>query len=547
MTRDSTHYDVVIVGAGPAGLSAAIRIKQLALQQQQQISVCIVEKGAEVGAHILSGAVFDPSALNRLIPDWRQRHTPIRTPVTEEHFYILRKKQALELPQVLLPPMLKSPGAYVISLADLCRWLAQEAEGLGVEIYPGFSVAEMIIEEGRVCGVITGDMGMAKDGQPKADYTPGMALYAKYVLIAEGTRGSLTRQLEARFNLRRDTQPQKYGLGIKELWQVAPHQHQPGLVIHTQGWPLNNQTSGGGFIYHLENNQVAVGFITHLDYQNPYLSPFHEMQRFKTHPKIRAFFEGGKRIAYGARTVNAGGLQSLPHLLFPGGALIGCAAGFLNVPRIKGSHNAMESGMLAAQAIIAHLTDKKISPLLSRYTEQISHSSIYQELKQVRNIKPAMSRLGLWWGILYAGLDLWLHAMGCRLPWTFRHRKRDRETLQDVSACLPIPYPKHDNVLTFDRLSSLSLANVYHEENQPSHLVLQDESRFLQSLQRFGAPEQHYCPAKVYEVVQHEGKPRLHINASNCIHCKACDIKDPLDNIIWHPPEGGGGPNYPNM
>jgi electron-transferring-flavoprotein dehydrogenase len=547
MALDSMHYDIVIVGAGPAGLSAAIRLKQLALQNNQQISVCIVEKGAEVGAHILSGAVFDPVALNRLIPDWPQRHSPLHTPVTEEHFYLLREKRALELPQFLLPPMLKSRGAYIISLADLCRWLAQEAESLGVEIYPGFAVTDMVIEDNKVCGVITGEMGVAKDGQHKAEYAAGMALYAKYVLIAEGTRGSLTRQLETRFHLRSGIEPQKYGLGIKELWQVAPHQHQPGLVIHTQGWPLDSQTSGGGFVYHLEDNRIAVGFITHLDYQNPYLSPFHEMQRFKTHPKIRPFLEGGKRIAYGARTVNVGGLQSLPQLLFPGGALIGCAAGFLNVPRIKGVHNAMESGMLAAEAVVSHLAEQPRSLLLTRYATHLSHSSLYKELKQVRNIKPAISRLGVWWGTLYAGLDLWIHSLGLTVPWTFRHPTRDRNTLQEVTVCKPILYPKEDNVLTFDRLSSLSLANVYHEENQPSHLVLKDKRRYLESVQRFGGPEQYYCPANVYEVIQQAGEPTLQIYASNCIHCKACDIKDPLNNIMWRPPEGGGGPNYPDM
>ncbi|AZN38059.1 electron transfer flavoprotein-ubiquinone oxidoreductase [Iodobacter ciconiae] len=549
MARDVMEYDVLIVGAGPAGLSAAIRIKQLAALANQEISVCILEKGAEVGAHILSGAVIDPIALDELIPDWKALGAPLKTPVTTDHFMLLDEDQAFRIPNPLLPPLMNNHGAYIVSLGNVCRWLAEQAEGLGVEIYPGFTAADVLYHENSaVKGVVTGDMGLDKNGKQKADFAPGMALHAKYTLIGEGVRGSLTKMLEAQFNLRDQADTQKYGIGFKELWQVAPGQHQPGLVSHSQGWPLDNSTGGGSFIYHLEDNQVAVGFVVHLNYSNPHLSPFDEFQRFKTHPSIRGLFEGGKRLSYGARAISEGGLQSIPELTFPGGALIGCAAGFLNVPRIKGTHNAMKSGMLAADAVVNALAAGRSSDELVAYPAAIKASWVWQDLDKVRNIKPALSKFGNVFGSMYGGFEMWLASFGVRLPWTFSHKKPDHACLKPANECSPINYPKPDGKISFDKLSSVYISNVNHEENQPCHLHLADiELAIKVNIALYNSPESRYCPAGVYEVIQTDTGPRPHINAQNCIHCKTCDIKDPTQNITWTTPEGGGGPNYPNM
>ena len=552
MQREAMQFDVVIVGAGPAGLSAAIRLKQLAREREHEVSVCVLEKGSAVGAHILSGAVIDPIALNELLPDWKTLGAPLNTAVSEDRFEILTASRAYPIPQWLLPPLMRNHGNYIVSLGNVCQWLAQQAEALGVEIYPGFAAAEVLYTDaGAVRGVATGDMGVAKDGTHKAGYQPGMELHARYTLFAEGCRGSLSQELMARFNLRDGIDPQKYGIGIKELWQVAAERHRPGLVVHTQGWPLDAETGGGSFVYHLENRQVAVGFVVHLNYRNPHLSPYDEFQRFKTHPSIRGTFDGGKRLSYGARAINEGGLQSIPKLAFPGGALIGCAAGFVNLPRIKGSHNAMKTGMLGAEAAFAALAENRAHDELAAYPDAVRRSWVYEDLYKVRNVKPGL-KWGMWLGTAHGGIHMWLNdlGLGAAVPWTLRHDKPDCQTLAPAAAMPKIAYPKYDGVLTFDKLSSVFVSNTNHDEDQPSHLKLRDPSiPVAVNLARYDGPEQRYCPAGVYEFVAVAGEPgkRLQINAPNCVHCKTCDIKDPLQNIHWVTPEGGGGPNYSGM
>ncbi len=543
--REAMEFDVVVVGAGPAGLAAAIRLKQLS----PDISVVVVEKGSEVGAHILSGAVIDPIGVDRLLPDWRSEESPIKTKVAEDRFYWLSASRALRLPTVFMPPLMSNHGAYVVSLGNVCRWLAAKAEALGVEIYPGFAAAEALFDaNGAMRGVATGDMGIAKDGQRKDAFTRGMELRAKYTLLAEGARGSLSKSLIARFGLDAGREPGKYGIGLKELWQVAPDKHKPGLVQHTFGWPLDNRTGGGSFLYHFDDQLVAVGFVVHLNYSNPYLSPFEEFQRFKTHPLVRDSFAGGKRLAYGARAITEGGYQSVPTVAFPGGALIGCAAGFLNVPRIKGSHNAVLSGMLAAEHVAAALAAGRANDELRSYEQAWRASDIGHDLWKVRNAKPLWSRFGTVAGVALAGADMWSNTLGFSLFGTLGHGKPDSATLKPAAECKPIAYPKPDGTLTFDRLSSVFLSNTNHEEDQPPHLKVADPA-----LQRssehdvYAGPSARYCPAGVYEWVEDSTGPRYVINAQNCVHCKTCDIKDPNGNITWVPPEGGGGPNYPNM
>jgi electron-transferring-flavoprotein dehydrogenase len=549
--REAMEFDVVIVGAGPSGLAAAIRLKQLALEAGREVSVCVIEKGSEVGAHILSGAVVDPIAINELIPDWRDKGAPLNTPVTDDRFLVLTETGQRQVPAWLLPPLMSNHGNYIVSLGNVCRWLAQQAEGLGVEIFPGFAAAEVLYDEaGAVAGVATGDLGIARDGSQKPSFAPGVELRAKYTFFAEGARGSLSKQLIERFRLRDGVDPQKYGIGIKELWQIDPARHRPGLVMHSQGWPLDHKTGGGSFLYHLEDNQVAVGFVVHLNYQNPHLSPFEEFQRFKTHPAIRPFFEGGKRLAYGARAINEGGLQSVPKLVFPGGCLIGCAAGFVNVPRIKGSHNAMKTGMLAAEAAFAALgAESQGDRVLHAYEAAWRTSWVHRDLHKVRNVKPGL-KWGTFLGTLHGGLHMWLNDLnlGFLVPWTLRHGKPDHESLKPADQMPRITYPKPDGVVSFDRLSSVFLSSTNHEEDQPVHLRLKDPAiPVAVNLALYDAPEQRYCPAGVYEIVEEDGRPRLQINAQNCVHCKTCDIKDPRQNINWVVPEGGGGPNYPNM
>ena len=542
--RESMSYDVVVVGAGPAGLAAAIRFKQVAAERGKDFSICVVEKGSEVGAHILSGAVIDPRSLAELFPDWQAQGAPLNQPVTEDRFLFLREKSAARVPDWMLPACFKNHGNYAASLANLCRWLATKAEALGVEIYPGFAAAEILYAEGgNVRGVATGDMGIGKNGERTARYQPGIELHAKYTVFAEGCRGNLGRLLEERFKLREH--PQVHGIGLKELWEVKPEAHQPGLVMHTAGWPLDADTYGGSFLYHLENRQVAVGYVVGLGYCNPYLNPFEEFQRFKTHPAIRGFLEGGRRVAYGARAIAAGGLQSLPRLVLPGALLVGDDAGFLNASRIKGTHTAMKSGMLAAEALVGALDAGRAGDEVAEYPAAFEKSWLREELHRARNFKPLMSK-GLYFGTVMVGIDQVLFRG--KAPWTLRHHNADHATLRPKSECKPIAYPKPDGVLTFDRLSSVFVSNTNHEEDQPAHLTLADpETPIAVNLAIYDAPETRYCPAGVYEIVTESGGPRLQINAQNCVHCKTCDIKDPLQNIRWVVPEGGGGPNYPNM
>ncbi|HSH41383.1 MAG TPA: electron transfer flavoprotein-ubiquinone oxidoreductase [Arenicellales bacterium] len=546
MERESMEYDVVIVGGGPAGLAASIRLKQLAAGQDRELDVCILEKGSEIGAHILSGAVLEPRALNELIPDWSDKGAPLNTPVASEQFLFMNESGARRIPNALLPPPMQNHGNYIISLGNLCRWLAEQAEALGVEIYPGFAAAEVLYDDnGAVMGVATGDKGIDRDGKQTDLYEPGIELHAKYTFFAEGCRGHLGRQLMEKFKLREGVQAQTYGIGLKEIWRIDPEKHQQGLVVHTAGWPLHKDTYGGSFLYHLEDNQVAVGFVVGLDYTNPWLSPFHEFQRFKTHPAIRPYFEGGKRLAYGARALNEGGLQSLPKMTFPGGLLIGCEAGTLNMPKIKGSHTAMKSGMVAAESVFEALASERSRDEVTGFTEAFRASWVYEELKKARNVRPSF-KWGLVGGTLYTGIDQVL--LRGRAPWTLKHPHADHETLKPASECEKIKYPKPDGEVSFDRLSSVFLSNTVHEENQPVHLTLKDEAVPIDvNLAKYEAPEQRYCPAGVYEIVREGDQPRLQINFANCVHCKTCDIKDPTQNIVWVTPQGGDGPNYPNM
>jgi len=546
--RESMQYDVVIVGAGPAGLASAIRLKQLAAEKGVEIGVCVVEKGSEVGAHILSGAVMDPRAMQELFPQFKEKGAPLNTLVSEDRFLFLSEKAARKVPTWMLPACFQNHGNYVVSLANVCRWLGGEAEALGVEIYPGFAAAEVLYnEDGSVKGVATGDLGLDRDGQPTDHYQRGMELHAKYTLFGEGCRGNLGKELEQRFNLREGKDPQVYGIGLKELWEIKPEKHQPGLVVHTAGWPLDAQTYGGSFLYHMEGNLVSAGFVVGLNYSNPYMSPFNEFQRYKTHPAIRTFFEGGKRLAYGARAITAGGLQSLPKTVFPGGALIGDDAGYLNASRIKGSHAAIKSGMLAAEAAFEAVTGGRAHDELTAYPEAFKSSWLYEELHKARNFKPWMVK-GLYTGTLMVGIDQVVFRGNA--PWTLHHRHADHETLDKKTEHAPISYPKPDGEISFDRLSSVFVSNTNHAEGQPIHLRLKDASvPITVNLELYDAPEQRYCPAGVYEILRDDdgSNPRLQINAQNCVHCKTCDIKDPTQNIDWVVPEGGGGPNYPNM
>jgi electron-transferring-flavoprotein dehydrogenase len=545
--RESMEYDVVIVGGGPAGLAAAIRLKQLAAKQGREVSVCVLEKGSEVGAHILSGAVMDPIALAELFPDWKERGAPLKTPVGADRFLFLSETSALEVPHGWLPASLRNKGYYVGSLGNLVRWLGQQAESLGVEIFPGFAAAEVLYDDaGAVRGVATGNMGVGRDGNPTENFQFGVELHGKYTLFAEGARGNLARQLVPRFKLNEGRDPQTWGIGIKEIWEVDATKFDAGLVVHSAGWPLDNSTYGGGWMYHFDENLVSVGLVVGLGYTNPYLSPFEEFQRYKTHPAVRAYLEGGKRLEYGSRAINASGLQSLPKLVFPGGALIGCDAGFLNAPRIKGSHAAVKSGMLAADAAFEALATDRQRDELASYPQAFEKSWLHDELHRARNFKPWLDK-GLMFGSLMFGIDQIIFRG--KAPWTLHRKLADHETLKPAAECAPITYPKPDGKLTFDRLSSVYLSNTNHEENQPPHLTLKDPSVPIAiNLAKYAGPEQRYCPAAVYEFVKGpDGNERLQINFQNCVHCKTCDIKDPTQNIVWVTPEGGGGPNYVNM
>ena len=543
------EFDVVIVGAGPAGLAAAIRLKQLAAEKDKELSVVVLEKGSEVGAHILSGAVIDPVGLNKLIPDWRDKDSPLTTKVSEDRFYYLWKTGGFRVPNILMPPLMSNHGCYIGSLGSLCRWLAEQAEGLGVEVYPGFSVVDVIFgSDGAIEGVITGDMGVARDGSHKDNYTPGIAITGKYTLFAEGARGSLSKMLIRKLGLDAESGPQKFGIGLKELWEVPAEKHKLGFVQHTMGWPLEDKTGGGSFLYHFGERLVSVGFVVHLDYANPYLNPFKEFQRAKTHPLIREHLKGGKRIAYGARALTEGGFQAIPRLAFPGGALIGCAAGFMNVPRIKGSHNAMLSGMMAAEAAFAAIDTGRSRDVLKAYPQAVQASVMAKELKKVRNVKPLWSRFGTRLGVMLGGIDMWLNTVFPFLGHTLKHLKPDYATLHKAATEKQIEYEKPDGVLTFDILSSVFLSGTNHAENQPVHLRLAGPSIPIErNLPEYAEPAQRYCPALVYEVVAEGDRERFQINAQNCVHCKTCDVKDPAQNITWVPPEGGDGPNYVNM
>jgi len=551
--RESMEYDVVIVGGGPAGLAAAIRVKQLAAEAGTEVSVALLEKGSEVGAHILSGAVIDPRALTELIPDWKDQGAPLDTPVTKDRFLLLGPQGELSLPMFAMPPFMHNHGCYIASLANLCRWLAGQAEALGVEIYPGFAASDLVFrDDGSVKGVVVGVVGIGKDGAQKPDYQPGMELHGKYVFIAEGVRGSLAKILQAKFGLDEGKSPQKYGIGIKELWQIPAEKHQPGLAQHTTGWPLDNQTGGGSFMYHFGDNYVSIGYVLHLNYKNPFISPFDEFQRFKQHPSVRPHLEGGKRIAYGARAITEGGWQSIPRLSFPGGVLIGCSAGFVNVPRIKGSHNAMKTGMLAAEAAFAAIAAGREGDELTEYQTAFEGSWVARELKIVRNAKPLLGKLGTALGGAVGMFDMWVNHLtgGFSFFGTMKHDKTDAASTGLAKDYAPIAYPKPDGVISFDKLSSVFLSATNHEEDQPAHLRLKDPSIPISvNLPKYGEPARLYCPAGVYEVLYDEAgaNPKFQINAQNCVHCKTCDIKDPSQNITWTTPEGGGGPNYPNM
>ncbi len=548
--RESMPYDVVIVGAGPAGLSAAIRLKQLANDAGSELSVCILEKGSEVGAHILSGAVIDPKGLDELLPEWREQGCPLaEVPVNDNQHWVLTKTRKIGLPHIMTPPFMHNVGTYTGSLGNLCRWLAEQAEGLGVEIFPGFPAAEILYnEDGSVKGVATGDMGLARDGSHKGDYAPGLELHAKYTFFAEGVRGHLTKMIKPQFALDADCEPQVYGLGVKELWDIKPENHAAGRVIHTQGWPLDSNANGGGFLYHQANGQVALGFVTWLNYRNPHISPFQEMQKWKTHPEIAKILKGGKRVSYGARAISDGGYQSVPKLAFPGGALIGDSAGFLNVPRIKGTHTSMKSGMMAAEAAFAAVSAGRSSDTLDAYQAAYDDSWVKKELSVVRNVLPLVEKYGDLAGTILSGITMWAETLKIKMPFTMKHHP-DNESLYRADIMPKPDYPKPDGVLTFDRLSSVFISNTNHEEDQPVHLQLKDPSiPVAYNLPLYDEPAQRYCPAGVYEIVgEEEGDPKFVINAQNCVHCKTCDIKDPTQNINWVTPEGGGGPNYPNM
>ncbi|WP_421785861.1 electron transfer flavoprotein-ubiquinone oxidoreductase [Hyphobacterium sp.] len=552
MQRESMEYDVIIVGAGPAGLAASIRLKQLAAEAGSDISVAVLEKGGEVGAHILSGVVVDPKALNELIPDWKKQGCPLETEVEDDIFLALSEQSSFRFPNFAFPPFMSNHGCYTGSLGAVCKWLGEQAEALGVEIYPGFPAADFIEENGAIKGVVTGDFGVARDGSQKDGYQPGMELRGKYTLIGEGARGSVAKKLIGRFDLDADSEPQKYGIGLKELWRVKPEKHKPGTVQHTMGWPLDNNTGGGSFLYHWGDNLVSVGFVVHLNYRNPYIAPFEEFQRMKTHPQIRDLFDGGERLSYGARAITEGGYQSVPKLTFPGGALIGCSAGFVNVPRIKGSHNAMKTGMLAAESVFAAVQSGREGDELTEYQTAYENSWVAKDLKLVRNVKPLWSKFGTFFGVMLGGIEMWMNAIfgGFSLFGTMKHGKSDAETLEPADKHKKIDYPKPDGVLTFDKLSSVFISNTNHEEDQPVHLKVKDlDLQKASEWEVYAGPSSRYCPAGVYEWVEDEasGEQRFVINAQNCVHCKTCDIKDPNQNINWTVPEGGQGPIYSNM